>query len=60
MKVGRSVAVMVMSLVLVASAAQAGFYAGFQVGPNFPRNAGAWVTAFNQTFNAGPLRLGPI
>lgn len=53
----RFLAVVAMVVMLASSAAQAGFYAGFQVGPNFPMNSGSQITAFGQTFNAGNMRF---
>jgi hypothetical protein len=55
MKITRLVLLAVMGVMLAFTSAQAGFYAGFQVGPNFPMSSGAHVNIFNQTVDTGNL-----
>jgi opacity protein-like surface antigen len=55
MKMVRTVLLVGMAVMMAFSSAQAGLYAGFQIGPNFPMSSGATVTVFNRDFNTGNL-----
>ncbi|MFZ2088389.1 MAG: hypothetical protein WAU47_07415 [Desulfobaccales bacterium] len=55
MKITRVVLVAVMAVMLAFTSVQAGFYAGFQIGPNFPMSSGGNVTFFNRDFDTGNL-----
>ena len=55
MKITRVVLVAVMAVMLAFTSAQAGFYAGFQIGPNFPMSSGGNITFFNRDFDTGNL-----
>jgi opacity protein-like surface antigen len=55
MKLTRLALLTVMVVMLAFSSAQAGFYAGFQIGPNFPMSSGGNITFFNRNFDTGNL-----
>ena len=55
MKMVRTVLMVVMAVMLAFTSAQAGFYAGFQIGPNFPMTSGGNITFFNRNFDTGNL-----
>jgi opacity protein-like surface antigen len=55
MKMVRTAVLVVMVVMMAFTSAQAGFYAGFQIGPNFPMSSGANVTFFNRNFDTGNL-----
>jgi opacity protein-like surface antigen len=55
MKIGRIALLVVLAVTMAFSSAQAGLYAGFQIGPNFPMSSGATVTFFNRDYNTGNL-----
>lgn len=56
MKMVRTVLLVVLTgMMALSSSAQAGIYAGFQIGPNFPMSSGATVTFFNREFNTSNL-----
>jgi opacity protein-like surface antigen len=53
MKITRSALLVVMTVMVAFASAQAGFYAGFQVGPNFPMTSGTHDLAFAPGFMMG-------
>ena len=55
MKMIRTVLLAAMAVLLAFTSAQAGFYAGFQIGPNFPMSSGGNITFFNRNFDTGNL-----
>lgn len=55
MKIARLALVAVMVVMMAFSSAQAGIYAGFQIGPNFPMSSGGNITFFNREYDAGNL-----
>jgi opacity protein-like surface antigen len=57
MKITRLALLVMMALMMAFTSAQAGFYAGFQVGPNFPMSSGTHVDFFNQTVDTGNLSI---
>ena len=55
MKMVRSALLVMMAVMMAATSARAGFYAGFQIGPNFPMSSGGNITFFNRNFDTGNL-----
>jgi opacity protein-like surface antigen len=55
MKMTRTVLLVVMVVMMAFSSAQAGIYAGAQIGVNFPMSTGATVTFFGRDYNTGNL-----
>lgn len=55
MKITRLALLAMMAVMLAFTSAQAGIYAGFQIGPNFPMSSGGNITFFNRDFDTGNL-----
>ncbi len=55
MRMVRTALLVMMALMMAFTSAQAGFYAGFQIGPNFPMSSGGNVSFFNRNYDTGNL-----